>query len=924
MRPYFEPRAWPDMAQQTLLLGERVVDWRDAINANFIELFTEFAVRGRLTLSSQLAQPGALQVIDANFATLYRAAAIGGRQVVADAPTLAPDAQGNPTDHMVARINANFTALYAAIPGGNASVPVLNRRRFLALATAGAVALLSSQATRALSKTGCAKGSYYAEYYRGMNFETLATTRCEAAPLNKDWGTGRVRPLGRSDNVSARWTGDFDFDEAGEYEFSATADDGIRVYVDGVRIIDEWHDQGATTFRARRTLSAGTHQVRVEWYENGGHAVCKLDWVRVSTTPEPGGTGLRGAYIAAPYHTGLPFAKHGHWIMPWRGYMETKRADRFLDGLGAHISPNLLGPTFDKVCRHLVESGIKRVRFEMGWDSVAFNEGPISNPGWAGALATMKNYGIRPLVLANSNHGAPCPFIDFSRAASSGVSAGSRQITVSDVSGITPHLTGIRRGDRRPDVFVTSINGNTLSLSGPLSQGYSAGQSIPFTKLKYRPFGPEAQAHTQQTIAGWRAYLRRLGEFLTGALGTAGLSDVGFDLEIWNELTFGSDFVDINNYYDPDLYSWNGDNIWYPLGQASAAEVKANPSLFSGAELTFGFSNTVPWPSSVDLDDRYTGISKHPYTPTKNFPADEQGNPLTDRLDENLQLTTSVPGYRSRHADYYTTAEQAERSIWDMSPITLSLQGKPHGRFARGAGRPECPVWITEHNIDVAEYDITDVNYAYDLKARNILRSYCAFLLKGCKVMIIYHAWPADARDGLNWEIISPSFMDYIRANGTYPPAPDNYRSKVMMSIKRMKDLLSTGMDTGAFALRQLRVESVTDVHNAMQFAAVGGRPPLYDREVLFISPVQRAAKSWCIPFYVQTKDTLMAYTPKNYTFTISGFSTVSAANPATVSCLDPMTGAWVSVNTSYPAANTMRFVAPAADYPRLLSIVEP
>ncbi len=215
--------------------------------------------------------------------------------------------------------------------------------------------------------------------------------------------------------------------------------------------------------------------------------------------------------------------------------------------------------------------------------------------------------------------------------------------------------------------------------------------------------------------------MRRLGEFVTGALGTAGLSDVGFDLEIWNELTFGSDFVDINNYYNPDLYSWNSDNIWNSLGQASAAELKANPSLFSGAELTFGFSNTVPWPSAVDLDDRYTGISKHPYTPTKNFPADEQGNPLTDRLDENLQLTTIVPSYRSRHADYYTTAEQAERSIWDMSPITLSLQGKPHGRFSRGAGRPECPVWITEHNIDVAWYGITDVNYAYDLKARNIL-----------------------------------------------------------------------------------------------------------------------------------------------------------------------------------------------------------
>ena len=31
MRAYFKPRVWPDMAQQTLLLSGRVVDWRDPI-----------------------------------------------------------------------------------------------------------------------------------------------------------------------------------------------------------------------------------------------------------------------------------------------------------------------------------------------------------------------------------------------------------------------------------------------------------------------------------------------------------------------------------------------------------------------------------------------------------------------------------------------------------------------------------------------------------------------------------------------------------------------------------------------------------------------------------------------------------------------------------------------------------------------------
>jgi hypothetical protein len=912
------------MGQQTLHLSERVVDWRDAINANFIELFTEFAVRGRLTLSSQVAQPGALQVIDANFATLYRAAAIGGRQVVADAPALAPDAQGNPTDHMVARINANFTALYAAIPGGNTSVPVLNRRRFLVLATAGAVALMGSQATRALSQTGCAKGSYYAEYYRGLAFERLARSRCEAAPLNKDWGTGSISPLKRADYVSARWTGNFQF-EAGEYEFTATADDGIRVYVDGVRIIDEWRDQPPTTFKARRTLSAGTHEIKVEYYERAGAAVCNLSWARVSVSPEPEGNGLWGPYIAASYHTGVPFGKHSHWAQPWRAYMETKRADQFLSGIGCCISENILGPNFDEVCRMLSESGIKRVRFELSWNMLPFNEGAINKPGWAAALPVLQTWGLRPMVLINSNHGAPAPHQDFTRTASATAPAGATKITVNDSSGMTLHKTGIIQGGRGPDVFVTGVSGNTLTLSQGLRSQINSGQAINFRTIKYRPFGPEAQAHTQETLTGWRTYIRRVGEFMTSNMGTAGGADVGFDLEIWNELTFGHDFLDINRYYNPDLYSWNWETSWYYIGQESAEEVSANPNLFRGAELTYGFSNTVPWPSSVDLDDRYTGLNKHPYTPIKTYPADEQAGDADRRRDENLQVTTHTPSYSSAHSTHFATLQQTERIMMDSAPMNVDIQGKNHGRFARGAGHPECPVWMTEHGIHTPDFGITNVDTAYDVKARNILRDYCTYLLKGVKAVYIYNAWPPDELDGLRWEMLSPEFMNYIQANGSYPPDADNYRRKVLMGIKRMRDFIASGKDTGSFTLRQLRVDSVTDTHNAVQFAAIGDRPPLYDRELLFVNPIQRAAKSWILPYFVMTRNSATAtYSPKTFAFTISGFTGVSQANPATVSCLDPLSGLSVPVGVSYPAPDTVRFKAAATDYPRLLSIVEP
>ena len=46
-------------------------------------------------------------------------------------------------------------------------------------------------------------------------------------------------------------------------------------------------------------------------------------------------------------------------------------------------------------------------------------------------------------------------------------------------------------------------------------------------------------------------YVAAIGSLAREALGTQGKADSGFDVEVWNELTFGSNFLDINNYYDP-------------------------------------------------------------------------------------------------------------------------------------------------------------------------------------------------------------------------------------------------------------------------------------------------------------------------------------------------------------------------------------
>jgi hypothetical protein len=65
---------------------------------------------------------------------------------------------------------------------------------------------------------------------------------------------------------------------AGDYTFTARADDGVRVYVDGTTVIDAWRDQSPTTYRATKTLTAGTHEVVVEYYDSGWDAVAQVSW----------------------------------------------------------------------------------------------------------------------------------------------------------------------------------------------------------------------------------------------------------------------------------------------------------------------------------------------------------------------------------------------------------------------------------------------------------------------------------------------------------------------------------------------------------------------------------------------------------------------------------------------------------------------
>lgn len=124
--------------------------------------------------------------------------------------------------------------------------------------------------------------------------------------INFDWALGSPGSGINTDHFVTRWT-KVDTFEQSNYRFTATADDGIRVFVDGQAIIDAWVDQGVTTYTKDVNITAGNHTVKVEFYDNTEHAVAKFSYGKF--TPPPVGNGLKGDYYNNKDFTALALSR---------------------------------------------------------------------------------------------------------------------------------------------------------------------------------------------------------------------------------------------------------------------------------------------------------------------------------------------------------------------------------------------------------------------------------------------------------------------------------------------------------------------------------------------------------------------------------------------------------------------------------------
>ena len=510
----------------------------------------------------------------------------------------------------------------------------------------------------------------------------------------------------------------------------------------------------------------------------------------------------------------------------------------------------------------LAAAGVRTARIEIPWGEVDYEtEGRLEHDDNIRAmLAGCRRAGLRPLILLNAHHGRPTPLRFGRTRLIAGAETGAKDIQVVSTAGIMAGRTGPYglSGDRCPEMFFSHVDGHILRLSRPLPTTLAAGAEIKFATLRYQPFSTPGTPRNDATVAGWLRYVDLIAGVVAASLGTCNMPDRGFDLEIWNELTFGSDFLDLANY--DDSFSRDGDKgddaILNEIVERTAAHVAGDPDRYLGVALANGFSSTIPWPASSQQPERVSAMTKHPYPDPKVYPADEPRG--GQALGADGRPTEFVPNYLAYFPEYYGTAIQTETILRDSLPGPNPIYQTLHGRYARRPGGTtlKTDIWITEIGVDAADVAVPNGRTADEIRALFILRATLFLFGVGCTRVYPFHAygWPE------NFTLLA---MKRDRVDG---PGALCATSRALAALQ--------GDDTAAMGTPlPVTFGILDDSPSAVLFEGNGtaAAPSLRAIDTLTLLPFQSGKRKLAVVYYLMTRDVRRAMKPERAHLRIDG-----------------------------------------------------
>lgn len=100
--------------------------------------------------------------------------------------------------------------------------------------------------------------------------------------IDFDWGGGGPSELVGDDNYSIRWKGKLIPEESGVYELGLASDDGVRLFINGEKVLEDWVDRAVAYSGYTLSLEKGIeYDITIEYYENGGSAAVGFGWLKI-------------------------------------------------------------------------------------------------------------------------------------------------------------------------------------------------------------------------------------------------------------------------------------------------------------------------------------------------------------------------------------------------------------------------------------------------------------------------------------------------------------------------------------------------------------------------------------------------------------------------------------------------------------------
>ena len=170
-----------------------------------------------------------------------------------------------------------------------ANVELADAASYSVVVTNIAGSVTSQSASLTVTSTPSPVGSgtgLQGNYYANANFTSPQLQQVDPT-VNFNWGTNAPAAAVGADTFSVRWTSKVEPRYSQTYTFYTRSDDGVRLWVNGVLLVDKWVNQSSVEWSGVLALTAGqVYDIQLDYYENTSSAVAQLCWSSPSQAKE--------------------------------------------------------------------------------------------------------------------------------------------------------------------------------------------------------------------------------------------------------------------------------------------------------------------------------------------------------------------------------------------------------------------------------------------------------------------------------------------------------------------------------------------------------------------------------------------------------------------------------------------------------------